>query len=289
MLKHRRHFHNLNGGYIANNQRTFGLQQGIWCIGITNTDIVQQPVGEFFEDFESGLLDSAWTTVNNWAVDSAQANSGTFSGVFTGASNSIEAVWSPSPISAGNEVTLLEYYYYETGSSSGSVVVFRDSGGTVVLGTGTNNPQWNIYVGPTAGWEQIYGGDGTGRWVRVTLDNFNWSTGDFDFEWEDTSSGHIETGTRTMETVTDIASIEMSPTNLDQPANPVNSGSSAANNSWVDDLKVIRGSSPAPTELNFAQLRALGVDRIWANNPTITGSSLGQAALYGRTIGKNRP
>jgi len=137
-------------------------------------------------DFETGDV-SRWDSVNDLSADTAKAFNGSFSGLCDSAqSGTFQAKVIPSGYSGGLQPNKFEYYWNEDSANFGSGVRLLNSNGNVEVGTATNSPQW--VIDDNNGVNEVFGGDGTDRWIRYTL-TFDWGVGTFSADFKDLTSG----------------------------------------------------------------------------------------------------
>lgn len=145
-------------------------------------------------DFETGDT-SRWDDVIDLSAVTDRVRAGSFSGFCTnpqtdgvgdGGSGTYHARVIPTGYSGGAEPSQFEFHWNEASSSFGGGIRLFNSGGNEEVGLATNNPQWDVL--DANGIEEVYAGDGEGRWVRYTI-NFDWSAGTFSTDFEDLQSG----------------------------------------------------------------------------------------------------
>lgn len=152
------------------------------------------------EDFESGTFSNEFTVYdsNFDVVTGKQFESSYSAGIQqTSTSQRVIAEYKPDEWSGGVQVQELTYYWYETDSSYGAALTVLNSSGGRVASMATNNPQWAV-VNAAGNFEQIYSGDGKGRWIKVKME-FDYSNNNVRYTVRDTQTGSEVTETRGMD------------------------------------------------------------------------------------------
>ncbi|PSR04913.1 MAG: hypothetical protein BRD50_02495, partial [Bacteroidetes bacterium SW_11_45_7] len=199
-----------NGGYNyswsdgASGQDRSGLGPGNYSVTITDA-----PQTYYAEGFEYDFQDE-WSTPNFYMNPINQSFNGSDA---AGSWNNgeINADLAPSQLNGGKQIQSFEYYWYESTNETGYVIDLIDDNGNRVLRVGTENPQW--FVTDAAGKDEIFsncsGGCNYDRWIHYEF-TFNWSNGTYDYRMEDTQTGTVRTGTRTLSNSTNIESFRFS-------------------------------------------------------------------------------
>ena len=157
----------------------------------------------YSEGFEDSSLSDWNVKASEFKIKSNKVFEGSFSaGVESGGLTEIAS----KSFSEGKKATEFEFYWYETGSSTGFSCRLMNSEGTFEAGFMSNNPQWEIYS--SSGIDQIYPGDGTGRWTRVRF-TFDWQANSFNYTVEDLSSGTQKSGSADLRQGLDIKEIHL--------------------------------------------------------------------------------
>lgn len=195
------------------------------------------PVSEVVEDFETGVFSGDWAPSVDAEVQTIEALDVYSFGWGQDATDPVAGRWSPTELSGGVEISEFEFWYRERSISGGTAVRLDDSSGNPVVALGTNNPQFMVWEGATSGWREVDSGNGYDRWVRARIHNIDWSSGVFDFEFEDTAAAETVTGSGTMDSPAPIQSVVISPTNMDR-AGDFNAESGGWSDQWVDDIRV---------------------------------------------------
>ena len=156
----------------------------------------------FSEGFESDL--SNWNANNNFerktdAVYAGSYSGGKDAGDYAGPD---EAVASISP----TQINEISWYWREESSQYGSSISLYNSNGDRELAAGTENPEWTFWD-DTGQDDIIYSTGVYETWMYIRLHNFDWANGTYDYYYENTSSGHVETGTRSMNHGVDVSEI----------------------------------------------------------------------------------
>jgi PKD repeat protein len=184
------------------------------ALGIGQALQAQQRIA--FEDFENGL-GSAWTVNSSFSIQTSQAFNGSQSaGDFDQGSPYISADYAPNSLKGGVRVDSIGFYWYETSSNNGFRFRFLDNSGNTVLSVGGNNPQWTIDLDGDGSCFQFFGGDGYNRWVKTRI-TFDWQAGTYTYFYEDLQSGTTRSGTRALNSATNIEKIEIRGENNEGP------------------------------------------------------------------------
>jgi hypothetical protein len=172
-------------------------------------------------DFESGNFGSDWTTSTNLEFQNSPAKD------FYSVGNSgaaIDAVLNPTVLDGGERPEMFEFYWQETTNQTGWTGQFVNSFGEIELEVGGNNPEWEVSDG--TGDETIYNGNGYNRWIHYKF-TFDWENGQYTYYMEDTSTGHVETGTRNLKFSFDIEEFRINDTKW-----------GSADYFWIDNIKI---------------------------------------------------
>ena len=156
----------------------------------------------FSEGFESDL--SNWNANNNFerktdAVYDGSYSGGKDAGDYAGPD---EAVASISP----TQINEISWYWREESSQYGSSISLYNSNGDRELAAGTENPEWTFWD-DTGQDDIIYSTGVYETWMYIRLHNFDWANGTYEYYYENTNSGHVETGTRSMNHAVDVSEI----------------------------------------------------------------------------------
>lgn len=108
---------------------------------------------------------------------------------------------------SGERIDEFSFNFFEDSFQHGGGIRLINTEGTYEVGMATDNPAWILDDG-TGDSEQIYSGDGTGRWVFVRF-RFDWENGQYDYYIEDKSSGTVRQGTRDLVSGKNIAAAEI--------------------------------------------------------------------------------
>lgn len=184
-------------------------------------------------DFEIGDL-SRWDTVNHLSVVQDRVYEGQYAGYSGTSTAGIPlAATIPDPLSGGQRIQKFEYFWQETGSSTGAGIRLINSNGGVELGVASDNPEWDIDDGNGID-ATVYAGDGYDRWVRFTI-TFDWDNGTFDVDFEDLTSGstYVDTG-RPLKQGVDVEKIQ-----LDEYNGGLWQNNDASAEMWWDKIKFV--------------------------------------------------
>jgi hypothetical protein len=181
-------------------------------------------------NFESGMLHSDWTQDINFDITSSPARNSYSAGQ---SGSTINAVLEPSVLAGGERPTTFEFYWYELTNQTGFTTELIDSDGDVILMLGGNNPEWEISDGD--GSTTPYSGSGYNRWIKYTVE-FDWAGGQYTYHFEDTSSGVVRTGTRSLIKNTNIEKFTIN-----------NNVWGSASYMWVDDISISGVTLSFPT------------------------------------------
>jgi len=136
------------------------------------TSRAQPPVSLWVDGLEANTL-SEWNPTDLTRVsDFARGN---FAG-YSSSSGGSQPRASTQPNIDTAKPKLFEFWYRETGSSTGSMVLLKDENGNEVIGAGTDNPQWDIRDGNSGQGREINSGTDYRRFIRVRF-GFNWNAG----------------------------------------------------------------------------------------------------------------
>lgn len=142
------------------------------------------------------------------------------------------------------KITWAEYWYNETGSSTGHAVTFTNSNGNIEFGTGTDNPQWEILDGNDN--TQVNDGTDYDRWIYTKLIFYwdNGTNGTVDVEIYDPTAGKRRAyRDRPLKKGVDVASMEV------YEYHNGNVGADVGIQTWFDDITVSTNSLAQPTNL----------------------------------------
>lgn len=164
--------------------------------------VAKDVITVFSEGFESDL--SNWNANNNFerktdAVYAGSYSGGKDAGDYAGPD---EAVASISP----TQINEISWYWREESSQYGSSISLYNSNGDRELAAGTENPEWTFWD-DTGQDDIIYSTGVYETWMYIRLHNFDWANGTYDYYYENTNSGHVETGTRSMNHGVDVSEI----------------------------------------------------------------------------------
>ena len=219
-------------------------------------------------DFETGDT-SRWDDVNDLSAVTGTVYNGSYSGHCDNAqSGTYQARVVPPGYSGGKQPGEYEYYWYETDDSFGGGIRLFNSNGNVEVGTATDNPEWDIDDGN--GVNQVYGGDGYGRWVRFRL-TFDWGAGTFSADFEDLQSGSSFTDSgRPLKQGVDIERIQIEDYNKGGWAASGDVGDGNIEQ-WFDDIHLATVSPSVST---------VGSSNVSADSADVTGdlTDLGAAS-----------
>lgn len=155
-------------------------------------------LGDWFDSHEDGVIDP-WVSQFNLIIDTTRVYYGSYS---IGSDQNVEdhaeiGYVKPVEISGGERIGGLEVYWKELDTSTGGGVRLKDNSGNWVFGFGTWNPQWFVDDSGNGDFYEVYAGDGYDRWIYFRF-IFDWEESQYDYYMEDLSSGHIESGTRSL-------------------------------------------------------------------------------------------
>ncbi len=202
---------NVNDIYFADSNVTEGKDYFYKVSSVVNgseTQLSDEVVGNitpptiFYDGFESGV--TKWTTDYEFERKSDAAYAGSYSAGRDEYyyADPDDAVASISP----TQIDEISWYWQEDSNQYGSSLSLYNSNGNRELAIGTENPQWTFWDG-TGYDEDIYDPGVYDTWMYVKLHNFDWANGTYDYHYENTNSGHVETGTRSMNHAVDISEI----------------------------------------------------------------------------------
>lgn len=197
----------------------------------------EPPQPEFNDGFEDG------TVTDEWEVG-PQTNGNT---VFAPVQDRVHSgSWSVFSDDASTEfrgqhvfnlvdpnITWAEYWYQETGSSTGHMVTLSNSNGNIEIGTGTDNPQWEIADGN--GNNRVDSGGDYDNWVYTKIIIYwdNGTNGTADIEIHDTGVGKRRVyRDRPLRNGVDVDSIEL----WDYHTGDI--GPNVEIQCWLDDITV---------------------------------------------------
>lgn len=169
----------------------------------------------FYDGFESDL--SQWTTDSDFERKTDVAYAGSYSAGedeydYSGRDEAIASI-PPTQISE------ISWYWQEGSSQYGSSLSLYNSNGNRELAAGTENPEWTFW--DDTGYDDIIYNTGVyDTWMYIKLHNFDWTNGTYDYYYENTNSGHVETGTRSMNEGVDVSEIWLG-TRPDDGSNPL--------------------------------------------------------------------
>lgn len=220
------------------------------------------------EGFESGSLDSAWTQTTNFNIKSDYAYGGSYSAGQDSDGSSADAIWAPSDLSGGEQVSKISFYWRELTDQTGVTFQFVDSSGNSIFEAGSKNPEWELDDG--TGLTEIYANSGDYQvWIYFEF-TFDWSAGTYDYYMEDMSDGHTESGTRDLSNNTDFEKLKI---------NDSHSSWDSADHFWVDNIYTEYGESLATSgnyesdTLSTSPLNSVG-DGTVSWNETLNGNSI---------------
>jgi len=158
----------------------------------------------FYDGFESGV--SNWT-INGALEQKYRSYEGTYSiGCETRYDGELnDAVTSISP----TQISEISWYWQADGTQYGSALSLYNSNGDRELSVGTKSKgdhKWSFWDATGFG-DSIYDTGVYNKWMYVKLSNFDWSSKTYDYYYENTNSGHVETGTRSMNHGIDVSEI----------------------------------------------------------------------------------
>ena len=174
-----------------------------------------KPPQVFYDGFENDL--SQWTADNQFEIKSDVAYAGSYSGGedqsdYAGRDEAIATI--PS-----TQISEISWYWREESSQYGSSLSLYNSNGNRELAAGTENPEWTFWD-DTGYDDTIYSTGVYETWMYIRLYNFDWTNGTYDYYYENTNSGHVETGTRSMNEGVDVSEIWLG-TRPDDGSNPL--------------------------------------------------------------------
>jgi len=204
------------------------------------------PKPEFSEGFETDL--------SEWEVGPQDNGSQVFARVQDRVKNGSWSVFSDDASTSYRgrhnfnlvdpNITWYEFWYQETGNSTGHMVTVSNSNGNIEFGTASDNPQWDIADGNGNNRENS-GGD-YGNWVYTKV-IFYWdqgTNGTVDCLINDTGAGKRRVyRDRPLRNGVDVASIEL----WDYNAGTI--GANAEIQTWLDNITVSTNALPQPTNL----------------------------------------
>jgi len=188
---------------------------------LTSAFAIKEDSNTVLYNFESGSFSNEWTQTSNFAVRTDRSFQGNYSAGETG--STINAELSPSVLLGGSQISAFEFYWQEETNQSGFTTQLIDSNGNEVLAMGGNNPQWEIRDG--SGDTEIYGGNGYDRWIYYRIE-FNWSSNQHSYFYQDMSTNTIRSGTRSLSRNTNVEKFRIN-------ANIWGS----ADYMWIDNIK----------------------------------------------------
>lgn len=196
-------------------------------------------------DFNSGALDSDWSTQGNGIkFKSSPTREGAYSVTLDEAGYIWIARWEPSALQGGTEIDAWSFHYWETNNSSGHIVYVADSNGNPLFGIGSNNYQQTAWLGETTGYNQVGGGSGS-TWYKAQCSEIDYSTGEVKFQWINPDGSINNEAVLTVDTIAPIASINIS------PSDPNNSGLNTGATGSLGDthIDLIAIDVPRPAEV----------------------------------------
>lgn len=184
-------------------------------------------LSNFVEDFETDL--------SNWTVNEASFST-TTSPVYVGSQSAgMEGTISQVDLIERNinysEPSGAEWYWWETTYQTGSAFHFYNSNGNRELALGTDNPQWTAWDG-TGSRDRIFdygGNDRYQEWIFFQITSFDWSNGTYDYYLENTVTGDVRTGTRSLSHGVDVERVA-----IGSPP-----GGKSSHHSYWDNVKII--------------------------------------------------
>ena len=202
---------NVNDNYFVDPNVTEGNDYFYKVSSVVNgseTQLSSEAVGNitpptvFYDGFENDL--SKWSTHYEFERKTDVAYAGSYS---AGRDENYygdpdDAVASIPP----TQVDEISWYWQEDASQYGSSLSLYNSNGNRELAAGTQNPEW-VFWDDTGYDEIIYNPGVYDTWMYIELSNFDWVNGTYEYYYENTNSGHVETGTRSMNHGVDVSEI----------------------------------------------------------------------------------
>jgi len=158
----------------------------------------------FFEDFESGTVQSYWTKYDTrWTVTNGLSMYGTYSGGLGYVSGALENIvlLAPDSLDYGAEVINISFWMsgHCDNSRGGGIEIYDSDGNTVTCiandDYGTNDDWWDYenltgwhHAGGTYHYDYACGGTDP-AWYHHLL-SFNWTNGTFDWDIYSNQGGH---------------------------------------------------------------------------------------------------
>jgi len=176
----------------------------------TETQLSKEAVGTlaatqiFYDGFESGL--SKWTINGALEHKSSRSYEGNYSiGCESYSGKTDDAVASISP----TQIEEISWYWQADYNQYASTVDLYNSNGDRELSVGTTSKgdhEWTFW--DATGYKDVIYDTGVySTWMYVKLSNFDWTNNTYDYYYENTDSGHVETGTRSMNHGVDVSEI----------------------------------------------------------------------------------
>jgi len=228
-------------------------------------------------DFETGDT-SELTTNNTLSADTDRVNSGTYAGYTRALSDDPDPEATIDLNDAAGQISAFEYYWNETGRSTGGGVKLVNSADEMELGLATDNPQWDV-IDATGDNRYTPATQEYDVWVHTRVSNFDWesspATADVTYTRLHDEATHTFSGVE-LRSGTDVTTVELADY----------SGTSFGGTvieMWYDDIGVTTGDI-ATTLADFENYDPNDWSRIdapWDVTTAANAAIAGETSLHG--------
>lgn len=212
--------------------------EGDWDAAQSETDTIHDAgtltIAENRDGFEDGSLSNDWTNHASFGVDSVVSHTGSYSaGLEVSSAADHQATWNPPLTQYGEQISEMEFYWWERSASYGGGIRLFNSNGNDEIGVASDNPEWVVDSSGIFG--QVHNGTSYETWIRTTL-TFDWANSAVTIDWE-ASDGTTYSDTYSLKHGVDIDEIQV----WNQNGQSWTSGGDMY--MWFDDLEVDNGAT----------------------------------------------